>query len=86
MKTKRQAIDELNEEERYPSYWKGHDFKLLCAFLGVIGIGFIGIICIGAQFFEWLDSKSWVYSLVLVICGLSVFSYWALVGRHKIKS
>ena len=80
----KRAVDELNEENRYPSYFRSYDFKMLMAFLGFVGIiAVVSLIGLVQLFKEWIDTNGQIIALIFVMVALFCFAMWALWIRKR---
>jgi hypothetical protein len=83
MKDTKKIMRELNEEEKYPPYFRSYEFKMFAVIASLLCVIIILILCAVPTLMELVDSKGDIVALMLSMIGLFALGYWALWGRKK---
>jgi polyferredoxin len=81
MKDMKRIYRELNREERYPSYFRSHDFKMFMLIFLLVLVLILGILLVLA-FKELIDTKGQFVAAGFIVLALFSFAMWALFFRR----
>jgi hypothetical protein len=83
MKNRKQILDELNDEQRYPSYFRTHDFKQLVAIICLLMIFLLVVIVVAPSVWDAIDTGGKLVGVFLAAVGICCLGIYLLWIRNK---